>query len=74
ADRQIRSRVVKLKFDDFRRTTAERAGGEIEMPVYEALLHEALTRASGRAIRLLGAGVRFADPDEEAQLDLFASE
>jgi DNA polymerase-4 len=70
-DRQIRSRVVKIKFDDFRRTTAERAGTEIEMPVYESLLHEALTRANGRAVRLLGAGVRFADPDGEAQLDLF---
>ncbi len=71
AGRVIRSRVVKLKFDDFRRTTAERAGGEIEMPVYESLLYEALARANGRAVRLLGAGVRFADPEETAQLDLF---
>lgn len=71
ADRRIRSRVVKLKFDDFRRTTAERAGGEIEMPVYESLLHEALARADGHAVRLLGAGIRFADPNEESQMDFF---
>ncbi len=70
-DRRIRSRVVKLKFDDFRRTTAERAGGEIEMPVYEELLREALARADGRAVRLLGAGVRFADPDGGRQLEFF---
>ena len=70
-DRRIRSRVVKLKFDDFRRTTAERAGAEIEMPVYEALLHEALARSGGRAVRLLGAGVRFAEPDGARQLDFF---
>lgn len=71
ADRVIRSRVVKLKFDDFRRTTAERAGSEIEMPVYESLLREALSRANGRAVRLLGAGVRFAETGEDSQLDLF---
>ena len=70
-DRRIRSRVVKLKFDDFRRTTAERAGSGIEMPVYESLLHEALARAEGRAVRLLGAGVRFADPDGDRQLEFF---
>ena len=70
-DRRIRSRVVKLKFDDFRRTTAERAGSEIEMPVYEALLHEALARADGHAVRLLGAGIRFADPDGDGQLKFF---
>lgn len=70
-DRRIRSRVVKLKFDDFRRTTAERAGGEMEIAVYESLLHEALGRANGRAVRLLGVGVRFEDPHEDHQLEFF---
>lgn len=74
SDRVIRSRVVKLKFDDFRRTTAERAGAEIEMPVYESLLREALARSDGRAVRLLGAGVRFADTRQDCQLDLFESQ
>jgi DNA polymerase-4 len=73
ADRRIRSRVVKVKFDDFRRTTAERAGGGIEMPVYEELLREALARGEGRAVRLLGAGVRFADPEADRQLEFFDS-
>ena len=71
SDRRIRSRVVKVKFDDFRRTTAERAGGGIEMPVYEELLHEALARSGGHAVRLLGAGVRFADPEGERQMEFF---
>ena len=41
------------------------------MPVYEALLHEALARGDGHAVRLLGAGIRFADPDGGRQLELF---
>ncbi len=70
-DRRIRSRVVKVKFGDFRRTTAERAGSEIDIAVYQSLLEEALDRADGRAVRLLGAGVRFADPDAPCQLEFF---
>ena len=71
AGRVVRSRVVKVKFDDFHRTTAERAGVEIEMEVYESLLREALSRAKGRSVRLLGAGVRFAEGGGDDQMDLF---
>lgn len=70
-DRTIRSRVVKLKFDDFQRTTAERAGHEIDPAVFESLLDEALQRANGRSVRLLGAGLRFATPENHHQPDLF---
>jgi DNA polymerase-4 len=71
ADRVIRSLVVKLKFADFERTTAERAGHALEPAVFEELLAEAWKRGANRAVRLLGVGVRFEDPRGEAQLEMF---
>lgn len=70
-DRRIRSLVVKLKFADFTRTTAERAGLLIDPEVFESLLIEAWKRGQGRAVRLLGAGLRFDDPGGDAQLEMF---
>jgi DNA polymerase-4 len=71
-DRVIRSLVVKLKFADFERTTAERAGHVLDQAVFEELLAEAWRRGGDRAVRLLGVGVRFDDPQESAQLEFFA--
>lgn len=71
ADRVIRSLVVKLKFADFERTTAERAWHELDESVFEELLTEAWKRGDNRAVRLLGVGVRFEDPKEEAQMEFF---
>ena len=71
SDRVIRSLVVKLKFADFQRTTAERAGHALDHGVYEELLAEAWKRGNGRPVRLLGVGVRFEDPAEEAQMEFF---
>jgi DNA polymerase-4 len=71
ADRGIRSLVVKLKFADFNLTTAERASHRIDPAVFEELLTEAWSRGDGRAVRLLGVGVRFEDPKPTQQLDLF---
>lgn len=65
---EIKSRVVKLKFADFTRTTAEKAGGAMEEEVYEELLRLAWSRGEGKAVRLLGVGVKF--EEEGAQLDL----
>ncbi|MEO0018166.1 MAG: polymerase, partial [Verrucomicrobiota bacterium] len=59
ADRVIRSLVVKLKFADFERTTAERACPTLESAVFEELLADAWKRGANRAVRLLGVGVRF---------------
>jgi DNA polymerase-4 len=71
-DRVVRSLVVKLKFADFERTTAERAGHTLDMATYEELLAEAWRRGNNRAVRLLGVGVRFEDPpEEERQLEFF---
>lgn len=72
ADRVIRSLVVKLKFADFERTTAERAGHVLDPAVFEELLTETWRRGANRAVRLLGVGVRFDDPRESAQLEFFA--
>lgn len=71
SDRVIRSLVVKLKFADFERTTAERAWHELDDSVFEELLTEAWKRGNNRAVRLLGVGVRFEDPKEEAQMEFF---
>jgi len=68
--REITKIFVKLKFDDFTRTTAERAGLTPALQDFRLLLAEAFARA-GKPVRLIGLGVRFADtPPEEAQLDL----
>jgi DNA polymerase-4 len=60
ADRQIAKILVKLKFSDFRRTTAEIACRQAELDTYLELLREAWGR-SGEPVRLLGIGVRFAE-------------
>lgn len=71
SDRVIRSLVVKLKFADFERTTAERAGHALDEGVFRELLSEAWKRGRNRPVRLLGVGVRFEDPGKDAQLDFF---
>ena len=61
---------VKLKFNDFTRTTAERAGLPPNLQDFRRLLAEAFAR-TGKPVRLIGVGVRFADPSpENAQLSL----
>lgn len=71
ADRVIRSLVVKLKFADFERTTAERGGHVLDHGVFEELLAEAWRRGGGRPVRLLGVGVRFGEPEESGQMEFF---
>jgi DNA polymerase-4 len=69
--RTIRKIFVKLKFADFTRTTAERAGLEPSLSAFRSLLAEAVAR-TGKAVRLIGVGVRFAERETgEAQLPLF---
>jgi DNA polymerase IV len=68
--REITKIFVKLKFNDFTRTTAERAGIAPTLEHFRLLLAEAFGR-TGKPVRLIGLGVRFAEtmPDS-AQLDL----
>jgi DNA polymerase-4 len=65
---EIKSRVVKLKFEDFTQTTAEKAGRKMDESVYRELLILAWSRGEGKSVRLLGVGVKF--EEEESQLDL----
>jgi DNA polymerase-4 len=71
SQRQVRSLVVKLKFSDFRRTTAERAHPEIDRQIFRALLVEANSRSENKPSRLLGVGVRFHDIAGTEQMELF---
>jgi DNA polymerase-4 len=72
-ERLVRSLVVKLKFADFRRTTAERANPQIDREIFKALLVEADSRSDGKPARLLGVGVRFHDITGTEQMELFES-
>lgn len=68
--REVRGVFVKLKFADFTRTTAERAGLPVALESFRTLLREAFAR-TGKHVRLLGIGVRFATmPEVGAQLEL----
>jgi DNA polymerase-4 len=68
--RYITKIFVKLKFSDFTRTTAERAGPAPALPDFRSLLDEAFAR-TGKPVRLIGVGVRFAEAaPENAQMDL----
>ena len=70
ATRKVTKIFVKLKFSDFTRTTAERAGLEPSINAFRSLLAEAFGR-TGKPVRLIGVGVRFAEPKpQEAQLSL----
>jgi DNA polymerase-4 len=73
--RRIRSLFVKMRFSDFRRTTAERSTGLPTLELLKILTREAWQRARGRGVRLLGAGIRFhaqVMPGTEQQLDMFS--
>jgi DNA polymerase-4 len=68
--REITKIFVKLKFNDFTRTTAERAGLAPALQDFQALLSEAFAR-TGKPVRLIGIGVRFAETaPENAQMNL----
>jgi DNA polymerase-4 len=70
ATRSITKIFVKLKFNDFTRTTAERAGLAPTLQDFRSLLSEAFAR-TGKPVRLIGVGVRFAETSpENAQMDL----
>src|SRR5438874_6292640 len=69
-NRRVTKIFVKLKFADFTRTTAERAGLALTLQDFRSLLAEAFAR-TGKPMRLIGVGVRFAEAmPETAQLDL----
>ncbi len=69
--REIIKIFVKLKFNDFTRTTAERAGLAPALQDFKGLLTEAFARTE-KPVRLVGIGVRFAEAKtENTQMDLW---
>jgi len=64
---------VKIRFADFRRTTAECAGSALDAQQCRQLL-EAAHRRSTRPVRLLGVGVRLQEEERRRQLGLFGEE
>jgi len=64
ADRAIRKVLVKVKFSDFTRITRECSATTPEVDLFHGLLKKAWEHG-GKSVRLLGAGVRFAE--ERAQ-------
>ncbi len=62
--RTITKIFVKLKFSDFTRTTVERAGLSPTLGQFCSLLREAFGR-TGKAVRLIGLGVRFASTEQD---------
>tara|TARA_R110000850_G_scaffold16207_9_gene50776 strand:+ start:1966 stop:3027 length:1062 start_codon:yes stop_codon:yes gene_type:complete len=72
-DRLIRECVLKLKFEDFQITSAQRAADTIDLGMYRELLAEAWDRGGGRSVRLIGAGIRFRplDTGNDQQLEMF---
>jgi DNA polymerase-4 len=67
--RPVLQLFLKLKADNFRQTTIERAATGISLAHYESLCAEAFARLQ-RPIRLLGVGIRL-DSAADQQLDLF---
>ena len=53
----------------------ERAGDKLNRSAIQALLESAWDRGEGKAVRLIGLGVNFEDPEEtdESQMTLFDS-
>ena len=63
-ERPIRKAFVKVRFADFTRTTKECVSAHPTREIFQTLLTEARARRS-QPVRLLGAGVRFVEEDDE---------
>jgi DNA polymerase IV len=73
AERTIHKLFVKIRFDDFRRTTAECVSAALDAEQCAKLL-ETAHRRGARPVRLLGVGVRLEEEDDFNQLGLFGEE
>jgi len=65
----IKKVFVKLKFNDFTQTTAEKSTASLSLDVVQDLLEVALSRKE-LPVRLIGLGVGFMPP-EQNQLPMF---
>lgn len=69
-DRMIKAIVVKLKFADFTQTTIERATDKPSIELARELLIEGWRRGGQKSVRLLGVGIKLADPEPQSQPQL----
>lgn len=71
-DRIVKAIVVKLKFADFTQTTIEKATEKPSFELVRELLLEGWRRGGQKSVRLLGIGIKLADPElqSQSQLDL----
>lgn len=69
AEAYIQKLYLKLRFNDFRVTTIECAGRQIDLAVYRDLLKSAYQRRN-LPVRLIGLGTRLADLSDPQQLSL----
>jgi DNA polymerase-4 len=74
-ERFVNKLYVKMRFSDFRQTTVECVGTDIELALFEKLVDTGYHRRA-LPVRLLGAGVRFGEETDApgAQLALFDGE
>ncbi len=73
AQAQVRKLFVKIRFADFRRTTAECVAALPDAALYRQLLETAFLRGQ-QPVRLLGVGVRLGAEQATPQLGLFGAE
>jgi DNA polymerase IV len=73
AERHIHKLYVKIRFDDFRRTTAECVATTIDESLCRKLLETGFQRGK-RPVRLLGVGVRLNEEEDLFQLGLFSEQ
>ena len=66
----INKQFVKFKFSNFQSTTMEcQVLGPPRLSIFRRLFNDAFPRGAGRAVRLMGLGVRF-QPDQQQHLQL----
>ena len=69
-DRIVKAIVVKLKFADFTQTTIEKATEKPSFELARELLLEGWRRGGQKSVRLLGIGIKLADPEPQSQSQL----
>jgi DNA polymerase-4 len=69
-DKRIKNLFVKLKFNDFKSTTAEQTHDQLSMELFEKLIQKAWQRQE-KPVRLVGLGVHLDDSEHPQQSLLF---
>lgn len=65
----IKALYIKLRFNNFKTTTAQRVAKDIDIDVYKGLIKKAWSRHK-RPVRLIGLGIEFSQDIDYGQLQL----